>query len=327
MLTNENLLANMEQVKSIFLSQLKEKEEVGLCPLPLYHIFAFTVNCLVLTSLGCPSVLIVNPRDIPSVVKDWKKYNPSIFPAVNTLFNALLNNQDFQKLDFTNLKIPIAGGMALQTSVAEKWEKVTGIRIIEGYGLTETSPVASVNPLDGNDRLGTIGYPVPSTDMRIVNDEGQEVPIGETGEIQIKGPQVMKGYYNNVEETQKVLKDGWFSTGDIGLMEQDGYFKIVDRKKDMILVSGFNVFPNEVEEVATLCDKVLEAAAVGFPDEKSGEHVKLFVVKKDPTLTKEELMEHLKLNLTNYKRPKEIEFRTELPKSNVGKILRRELRN
>jgi long-chain acyl-CoA synthetase len=326
MLTNQNLLANMEQVKSIFLSQLKEKEEVGLCPLPLYHIFAFTVNCLVLTSLGCPSVLIVNPRDIPSVVKDWKKYNPSIFPAVNTLFNALLNNEDFQKLDFSNLKIPIAGGMALQTSVAEKWEKVTGIRIIEGYGLTETSPVASVNPLDGNDRLGTIGYPVPSTDMRIVNDEGQEVPVGETGEIQIKGPQVMKGYFNKVEETEKVLKEGWFSSGDIGLMEEDGYFKIVDRKKDMILVSGFNVFPNEVEEVATLCDKVLEAAAVGFPDEKSGEHVKLFVVKKDPSLTKEELMEHLKLNLTNYKRPKEIEFRTELPKSNVGKILRRELR-
>jgi long-chain acyl-CoA synthetase len=217
-------------------------------------------------------------------------------------------------------------GWLCRRPLQKKWEKVTGIRIIEGYGLTETSPVASVNPLDGNDRLGTIGYPVPSTDMRIVNDEGQEVPVGETGEIQIKGPQVMKGYFNKVEETEKVLKEGWFSSGDIGLMEEDGYFKIVDRKKDMILVSGFNVFPNEVEEVATLCDKVLEAAAVGFPDEKSGEHVKLFVVKKDPSLTKEELMEHLKLNLTNYKRPKEIEFRTELPKSNVGKILRRELR-
>ncbi|MCO6460707.1 MAG: AMP-binding protein [Saprospiraceae bacterium] len=326
MLTNQNLLANLEQVKAIFLSQLKEKQEVGLCPLPLYHIFAFTVNCLVLTSLGCPSVLILNPRDIPSVVKDWKKYNPSIFPAVNTLFNALLNNNEFRNLNFEKLKIPIAGGMALQMAVAEKWKKVTGVRIIEGYGLTETSPVASVNPLDGNDRLGTIGYPVPSTDMRIVDDNMAEVAIGEKGEIQIKGPQVMKGYYKKAEETHKVLNDGWFSTGDIGQMDYDGYFKIVDRKKDMILVSGFNVFPNEIEDVATMYEKVLEAAAVGFPDEKSGEHVKLFVVKSDDSLTKEELMEHLKANLTNYKRPKEIEFRDELPKSNVGKILRRKLR-
>jgi len=327
MLTNENLLANLEQVKAIFLSQLRKNEEVGLCALPLYHIFAFTVNCLVLFSLGCPNILIVNPKDIPSLVKDWKKNNPSIFPAVNTLFNALTNNEQFRQLDFSKLKIPIAGGMALQSTVAYNWKKVTGVRIVEGYGLTETSPVASVNPLDGREKLGTIGWPVPSTDMRIVNEDGVEVPQGETGEIQIKGPQVMKGYYNKPEETDKVLKDGWFSTGDIGLMEADGYFKIVDRKKDMILVSGFNVYPNEIEEVAVSYPKVLEAAAIGVPDEKSGEHVKLFVVKKDASLTVDELLEFMKKNLTHYKHPREVEFRDDLPKTNVGKILRRELRN
>lgn len=327
MLTNENLLANLEQVKAIFLSQLRKNEEVGLCALPLYHIFAFTVNCLVLFSLGCPNILIVNPKDIPSLVKDWKKNNPSIFPAVNTLFNALTNNEQFRQLDFSKLKIPIAGGMALQSTVADNWKKVTGVRIVEGYGLTETSPVASVNPLDGREKLGTIGWPVPSTDMRIVNEDGVEVPQGETGEIQIKGPQVMKGYYNKPEETDKVLKDGWFSTGDIGLMEADGYFKIVDRKKDMILVSGFNVYPNEIEEVAVSYPKVLEAAAIGVPDEKSGEHVKLFVVKKDASLTVDELLEFMKKNLTHYKHPREVEFRDDLPKTNVGKILRRELRN
>lgn len=327
MLTNENLLANLEQVKAIFLSQLRKNEEVGLCALPLYHIFAFTVNCLVLFSLGCPNILIVNPKDIPSLVKDWKKNNPSIFPAVNTLFNALTNNEQFKQLDFSKLKIPIAGGMALQATVADNWKKVTGVRIVEGYGLTETSPVASVNPLDGREKIGTIGWPVPSTDMRIVNEVGVEVPQGETGEIQIKGPQVMKGYYNKPEETDKVLKDGWFSTGDIGLMEADGYFKIVDRKKDMILVSGFNVYPNEIEEVAVSYPKVLEAAAIGVPDEKSGEHVKLFVVKKDASLTVDELLEFMKKNLTHYKHPREIEFRDDLPKTNVGKILRRELRN
>ncbi len=327
MLTNENLLANLEQVKAIFLSQLRKNEVVGLCALPLYHIFAFTVNCLVLFSLGCPNILIVNPKDIPSLVKDWKKNNPSIFPAVNTLFNALTNNEQFRQLDFSKLKIPIAGGMALQSTVADNWKKVTGVRIVEGYGLTETSPVASVNPLDGREKLGTIGWPVPSTDMRIVNEDGVEVPQGETGEIQIKGPQVMKGYYNKPEETDKVLRDGWFSTGDIGLMEADGYFKIVDRKKDMILVSGFNVYPNEIEEVAVSYPKVLEAAAIGVPDEKSGEHVKLFVVKKDASLTVDELLEFMKKNLTHYKHPREVEFRDDLPKTNVGKILRRELRN
>ncbi len=326
MLTHRNLLANLEQIRVIFLSVLKQDAELSLCPLPMYHIFAFTVNCLALMSLGCPSVLIVNPRDIPSLVKDWKKYKPSIFPAVNTLFTALMNNKDFKSLDFSDLKVPFAGGMALQSAVATRWKEITGVRIVEGYGLTETSPVACVNPLDGTERLGSIGYPVPSTDMRLVDDAGNEVAQGETGEIQIKGPQVMKGYYNKPEETANSIKDGWFSTGDIGLMEADGYFRIVDRKKDMILVSGFNVFPNEIEEVAVMHPKVLEAAAIGVADEKSGEHVKLFVVKRDPSLTKEELMDHMKSNLTNYKHPREIEFRDDLPKTNVGKILRRKLK-
>ena len=326
MLTHRNLLANLEQIRVIFLSVLKQDAELSLCPLPMYHIFAFTVNCLALMSLGCPSVLIVNPRDIPSLVKDWKKYKPSIFPAVNTLFTALMNNKDFKSLDFSDLKVPFAGGMALQSAVATRWKEITGVRFVEGYGLTETSPVACVNPLNGTERLGSIGYPVPSTDMRLVDDAGNEVPQGETGEIQVKGPQVMKGYYNKPEETANSIKDGWFSTGDIGLMEADGYFRIVDRKKDMILVSGFNVFPNEIEEVAVMHPKVLEAAAIGVPDEKSGEHVKLFVVKRDPTLTKEELMGHMKSNLTNYKHPREIEFRDDLPKTNVGKILRRKLK-
>ncbi len=326
MLTNRNLLANLEQIRVIFLSVLKQDKELSLCPLPMYHIFAFTVNCLALMSLGCPSVLIVNPRDIPALVKEWKKYKVSIFPAVNTLFIALLNNEEFTKIDFKDLKVPFAGGMALQTAVAERWKKLTGVRIVEGYGLTETSPVACVNPLDGSERTGSIGYPVPSTDMRLVDDNGHEVPQGENGEIQIKGPQVMKGYYNKPEETAAAIKDGWFSSGDIGMMEADGYFRIVDRKKDMILVSGFNVYPNEIEDVAIMHPKVLESAAIGVEDEKCGEHVKLFVVKRDSTLTKEELMEHMKKNLTNYKRPKEIEFRADLPKTNVGKILRRKLK-
>lgn len=327
MLTNMNLLANLEQIKVIFLSVLEQDKELSLCPLPMYHIFAFTVNCLALMSLGCPSVLIVNPRDIPSLVKEWKKYKVSIFPAVNTLFIALLNNEEFKKMDFKDLKVPFAGGMALQSSVAERWKKATGVRIVEGYGLTETSPVACVNPLDGSERAGSIGYPVPSTDMRLVDDNGNEVPQGENGEIQIKGPQVMKGYYNKPEETAIAIKDGWFNSGDIGMMEADGFFRIVDRKKDMILVSGFNVYPNEIEDVATMHPKVLEAAAIGVLDEKCGEHVKLFIVKRDPSLTKEELMEHMKKNLTNYKRPKDIEFRDDLPKSNVGKILRRKLKD
>ncbi|HQW12925.1 MAG TPA: AMP-binding protein [Saprospiraceae bacterium] len=326
MLTNGNLLANMQQIRIIFLSVLKEGEEVGICALPLYHIFAFTVNCLALLSLGCPSVLIVNARDIPTLIKEWKKYPISIFPAVNTLFNSLMNHPDFKTIDFSKLKLPIAGAMALQKAVFDKWKKMTGSAIVEGYGLTETSPVACVNPVDGSTRVGTVGIPVPSTLVRIVDENGTEVPVGEVGEIQVKGPQVMKGYYNKPEETARTIINGWLSTGDMGLMSEDGYFTLVDRKKDMILVSGFNVYPNEIEDIAALHPKVLESAAIGVPNEKSGESVKLFVVKKDETLTEAELKKHFKEYLTNYKIPREYEFRSELPKTNVGKILRRALK-
>jgi long-chain acyl-CoA synthetase len=326
MLTNRNLLANMEQVRVLFLSVLQESTEVALCALPLYHIFAFTINCLALLSLGCPSVLIVNARDLKALIKEWKKYPISVMPGVNTLFNGLLNHPDFATVDFSKLKLVVAGATALQSNVFEKWKNLTGNAIVEGYGLTETSPVACVNPLDGSTRLGTIGYPVPSTLVRIIDDFGQELPVGEAGEIQIKGPQVMKGYYNKPEETARAIINGWFSSGDIGKMSEDGFFTIVDRKKDMILVSGFNVYPNEVEDVASGHPKVLESAAIGIPDEKSGEVVKLFVVKKDESLTTQELTDYMKQYLTNYKIPKVIEYRSELPKSNVGKILRRALR-
>lgn len=326
MLTNRNLLANMEQIRVVFKSLLKEGEEFGICALPLYHIFAFTVNCLALLSLECPSLLIVNARDITTLIKEWKKYPVSIFPGVNTLFNGLLHHPEFKTIDFTRLKLTIAGAMALQKSVFENWKNVTGVSIVEGYGLTETSPVACVNPLDGGTRFGTIGIPVPSTEMRIIDDFGYEVPVGDAGEIQIKGPQVMKGYHNNLEESSRALINGWFSTGDIGVMSNDGFFSIVDRKKDMILVSGFNVYPNEVEDAAASHPKVLESAAIGIPDDKSGEVVKLFVVKKDPSLTEQELTDHLRNYLTNYKIPRQIEFKSDLPKTNVGKILRRSLR-
>jgi len=327
MLTNRNLIANMLQIRSVMMPFLKDGEEIVLSPLPLYHIFAFTVNCLALLSVGSYTVLVTNARDLPSVIKEFKKHKISLITGVNTLFNALLNHPDFGSCDFSTLKISVGGGMAVQKSVAERWQKTTGCPLSEGYGLTETSPVASVNPLDGTGRPGYIGLPVPSTEMRVVLDNGSLAPVGSPGEIQIKGPQVMKGYYNRPDETAKSIKDEWFATGDVGLMEEDGYFKIVDRIKDMILVSGFNVYPNEIEEVAMLNPKVAEAAAIGIADEKSGEVVKLFVVKKDNSLTKEELIEHCRQNITGYKVPKEIEFRDSLPKTNVGKILRRELRD
>ena len=326
MLTNRNLVANMEQNRAIMMPNLEEGKEIALSPLPLYHIFAFTVNCLALMSYGALTVLIVNPRDLPTVAKAFKAYPITIMTGVNTLFNALVNNKEFQAQDFSSLKVTVGGGMAVQRSVAEQWQKLTGCYLAEGYGMTESSPVASANPNDGSGRLGTIGIPIPSTDMRIVDDNGNPLPAGEVGEIQIKGPQVMKGYYNRPEETAKTIKDGWLCTGDIGKMYEDGFFQIVDRKKDMILVSGFNVFPNEVEEVIAMHPKVLEVAAVGVPDEKSGELVKVFVVKKDKSLNKEELIQHCRKNLTGYKVPKYVEFREELPKSNVGKILRRLLR-
>ena len=326
MLTNRNLVANMQQIRAWLMPVLPEGKVVALCPLPLYHIFAFTVNCLAFMSVGGRNVLIVNARDIPALIKEWRRHRPNIFTGVNTLFNALLNNADFASLDFSDLKAAVGGGMAVQRAVAERWQQVTGVQLTEGYGLTEASPVLSVNPIDASMRLGTIGMPVPSTELRIINSDGQAAKLRETGEIQAKGPQVMKGYWQRPEATDEVIKDGWLSTGDIGFMHEDGFFQIVDRKKDMILVSGFNVYPNEVEDVIASNPKVLEVAAVGIPDEKSGEVVKVFVVKKDQSLSKEELIAFCREQMTGYKVPKFVEFRNELPKTNVGKILRRALR-
>lgn len=327
MLTNRNLVANMEQVLAFGKPFLKEGEEVALCPLPMYHIFAFTVNCLAMMGFGALNVLVTNARDLDSVIKAMKSHQISIMTGVNTLFNALANHKDIQSVDFSNLKITIGGGMAVQRPVAEQWQRITGCFLSEGYGMTEASPVVSSNPFDGSGKIGTIGVPLPSTEMRVVDDQGNVLGSGGIGELQVKGPQVMKGYYNRPEESSRALSDSWLKTGDIGTMMEDGYFKIVDRKKDMILVSGFNVFPNEVEEVVTGHPKVLEAAAIGIPDAKSGEVVKIFVVKKDNSLTKNEVIAYCRENLTGYKVPKEVEFKDELPKTNVGKILRRELRD
>ena len=326
MLTNRNLIANMQQIRAWLMPVLPEAKVIALCPLPLYHIFAFTVNCLAFMSVGGRNILIVNARDLPALIKEWRTHRPNIFTGVNTLFNGLLNHPDFASLDFSDLKATVGGGMAVQRAVAERWQQVTGCQLTEGYGLTEASPVLSVNPIDSAMRLGTIGMPVPSTDMRIINESGRIANARETGEIQAKGPQVMKGYWQRPEATDEVIKDGWLSTGDIGFMYEDGFFQIVDRKKDMILVSGFNVYPNEVEDVIASHPKVLEVAALGVPDEKSGEVVKVFVVKKDNSLTKEELTGFCREQMTGYKVPKYVEFRTELPKTNVGKILRRALR-
>jgi long-chain acyl-CoA synthetase len=327
MLTNSNMIANMLQIKAWMSTTLEEGKEVTLSPLPMYHIFALAVNVMAMMSLGAHTVLIVNARDIGSVIKAFKKYPFSLVTGVNTLYNALLNNNEFKALDFSNMKVAVAGGMALIDVVAERWKAITGCDLCEGYGMTEASPVITVNPIDGTAKLGSIGLPVPSTDVRIVGEDGSICGPGEAGEIQVKGPQVMKGYFEKPLETQKVIKDGWLSTGDIGMMEEDGFFKIVDRKKDMILVSGFNVYPNEIEEIVSRHDKVLEVAAVGVPSEKSGEVVKIFVVKKDKSLTEDELLAFCKENFTGYKCPKSIEFRDELPKTNVGKILRRALRD
>ncbi len=327
MLTHRNIVSNMEQIRAWMLPKLKEGEEVAICALPLYHIFAFTVNALALVKYGAQNILITNPRDIPGFVKELGKHKWTVGTGVNTLYNALLNNADFQKLDFSHVKISVAGGMALQAAVAKRWKEVTGTTIVEGYGLTETSPVASCNPIDGTDRAGMIGLPLPSTFIKIIDDNEKDVALGERGEIAIKGPQVMKGYWQRPDETANVMtQDGWFKSGDVGIMDADGFTKIVDRKKDMILVSGFNVYPNEVEDVIASHPGVLEVAAVGVPDEKSGEVVKVFVVKKDPNLTAESVLEHARAGLTGYKVPKSVEFRNELPKTNVGKILRRALR-
>ena len=331
MLTNRNLLANMMQIRAWLMPVLQGhngEAPRALCALPLYHIFSFTVNCLAFLSVGACNILIVNARDLPALIKEWRKHQPNIVPGVNTLFNGLLNQPSFASIDFSTLRISVGGAMAVQRAVSERWQQVTGTPLIEGYGMTESSPVLTVNPVDNTMRVGTIGMPVPSTEVQIVDDNGTPLPPGpeNVGEIVAKGPQIMKGYWQRPEATAETVKDGWLYTGDMGFMHPDGFFQIVDWKKDMILVSGFNVYPNEIEDVLALHPKVLESAALGIADEKSGEIVKVFIVKRDPSLTTEEVIAHCRENLTNYKVPKQVEFRTELPKTNVGKILRRELR-
>jgi long-chain acyl-CoA synthetase len=329
MLTHRNLVANMLQSKAwMAAAGVGEDIETVIGALPLYHIFALTANCLVYMSIGGINVLITNPRDMEGFIKELKKAPFTFIPGVNTLFNALLNTPGFAELDFSTLKGALGGGMAVQRAVAERWKKVTGTPLIEAYGLTETSPAACINPMDLDGFNGCIGLPIPSTECAIMNDAGELQPQGEVGELVIRGPQVMKGYWQRPDETAKVLTaDGWLRTGDVAMMTPDGFFKIVDRKKDMILVSGFNVYPNEIEDVIAHHPKVREVAVVGVPDDKSTEAVKVFIVKSDPSLTEAEVRAFCVEELTGYKRPKHIEFRDDLPKSNVGKILRRELRD
>jgi long-chain acyl-CoA synthetase len=327
MLQHRNIIANLLQAGAWVRPFLGEQAHVVITPLPLYHIFSLTANCLTFMTLGGENVLITNPRDIPGFVKELGRHRFTAFTGVNTLFNALLNNADFHKLDFSPLQMTLGGGMAVQKAVAERWQEMTGKPLIEAYGLTETSPAVTINPLDLQQYNGSIGLPVPSTDIELRDDGGHAVPLGKPGEIWVKGPQVMAGYWHRPDETAKVIDDrGWLATGDIGVMDERGFVRIVDRKKDMILVSGFNVYPNEIEAVVAMHPGVLECAAIGAPDEKSGEAVHLFVVKKDSSLTAAALLEHCRAHLTGYKCPREVEFRDELPKSNVGKILRRELR-
>ncbi|MER8802849.1 long-chain-fatty-acid--CoA ligase [Mesorhizobium sp. M0998] len=331
MLLHSNILANVAQnalwAEDAFTVKPKPAHLNFLCALPLYHIFALTANVLVGMQQGAQNVLIPNPRDIPGFVKELQKYPIHIFPGLNTLFNALLNNEDFRKLDFKPLILTLGGGMPVQRAIAERWKVLTGCPISEAYGLTETSPGATINKFSDGVYTGTIGLPLPSTEIAIRDDDGNNLPLGEVGEICIRGPQVMAGYWNRPDETAKVMtEDGFFKSGDMGFMDELGYTKIVDRKKDMILVSGFNVYPNELEEVVAQHPGVLEVAAIGVPDEHSGEVPKLFVVKKDPALTADMLTAYCRENLTGYKRPRYIEFRTELPKTPVGKILRRALR-
>lgn len=328
MLLHRNIVANLLQAGAWVKPFIGNEQHVIITPLPLYHIFSLTANCLVFMTLGAENVLITNPRDIPGFVKEMDKHRFTGITGVNTLFNALLNNPDFGKLDFSRLELTLGGGMAVQQAVAEKWKQVTGKPLIEAYGLTETSPAATMNPFTLREYNGSIGLPVPSTELILRDDEGREVPLGQPGEICIRGPQVMAGYWHRPDETAKVIdQDGWLATGDVGSMDERGFVRIVDRKKDMILVSGFNVYPNEIEAVVATHPGVLECAAIGIPDAKSGEAVKLFVVRKDPALTAEALLAHCRAQLTGYKVPREVEFRSELPKSNVGKILRRELRD
>ncbi len=332
MLTHRNVIANLLQNEAWLQPALSKAPTVEsltfVCALPLYHIFALTVCCLVGMRVGGMNILIPNPRDIPGLIKTLSKYRFNMFPAVNTLYNGLLNHPEFAKLDFSMLKLANGGGMAVQKAVNDRWRAVTGKSIVEGYGLSETSPVATANPADAAEFTGTIGLPISSTEIAILDDNGQHLPVGATGEIAIRGPQVMKGYWKRPQETAQVMTaDGYFRSGDIGFMDENGYVTIVDRKKDMVLVSGFNVYPNEVEGVIAAHPGVLECAVVGVPDQATGEAVKLFVVRRDPELTAEDLMAYCHDELTAYKRPKIIEFRDQLPKTNVGKILRRELRD
>ncbi len=328
MLTHRNLIANMLQAETMMASNLGHGTEIIIAPLPLYHIYAFTFHCMAMMKTGNNNLLITNPRDLPSMLKDMKKNTFTGFVGLNTLFVALCNNEDFRKLDFSNLKMTISGGMALQSSTAERWAEVTGTQICEGYGLTETSPLATVNPIQSI-QLGTIGIPVASTLCKTIDDDGNDQAIGERGELCVKGPQVMKGYWLREDATKEVLDDeGWLRTGDIAIIQDDGYIRIVDRKKDMILVSGFNVFPNEIEDVLSTLPGVLQSAAIGVPDEKSGEAIKVFiVVRPGESLTEKQVIAHMRSNLTSYKIARQIEFRDELPTTNVGKILRRALRD
>lgn len=326
-LSHGNICANMLQAKEWIKNQLREGKETVIAALPLYHIFALTVNLMIFTNAGSKIILITNPRDMKGFIGELKKERISVFIGVNTLFNGMVNQPDFAAVDFSNLRLTLGGGMATQKAVAEKWKKITGTPIVEAYGLTEASPGVCCNPLNIEAYSGGIGLPVPSTEVELRDADGKEVGIGQPGELWVRGPQVMKGYWNRPEETAKTIDArGFLETGDIAVMDEKGWLKLVDRKKDLIVVSGFNVYPNEIEEVISHNDKVMEVACIGVPNEKTGEALKVFVVKKDPSLTKEELIEFCRTELTAYKVPKDIEFRDELPKSNVGKILRRELR-
>ncbi len=326
-LSHGNICANMLQAKEWIKNQLREGKETVIAALPLYHIFALTVNLMIFTNAGSKIILITNPRDMKGFIGELKKERISVFIGVNTLFNGMVNQPDFAAVDFSNLRLTLGGGMATQKAVAEKWKKITGTPIVEAYGLTEASPGVCCNPLNIEAYSGGIGLPVPSTEVELRDADGKEVPVGQPGELWVRGPQVMKGYWNRPEETAKTIDArGFLETGDIAVMDEKGWLKLVDRKKDLIVVSGFNVYPNEIEEVISHNDKVMEVACIGVPNEKTGEALKVFVVKKDPSLTKEELIEFCRTELTAYKVPKDIEFRDELPKSNVGKILRRELR-
>jgi len=329
MLTHRNIIANTEQCVNWCKPRLEEGKEIYITALPLYHIYALTINFFCPFALGAGNILITNPRDMKGFLKEISKHPFTTFSGINTLYNGMMTHADLKKVDFSHVKIACAGGMALQTAVAKRWHEMTGTEIAEGYGLTETSPLLTSNVFEGAVRLGTIGIPVSSTEIRILDENEEKVATGERGEICAKGPQVFPGYWNKEEESKKCFtQDGeWFKTGDVGVMDEDGFVRIVDRKKDMILVSGFNVYPNEIEEVVASHPKVLEVAAIGVPDAKSTEVVKLFIVKKDASLTEEEVKAFCKENLTNYKRPKIVAFCDELPKSNVGKILRRKLRD